>query len=117
MRVDAVSRSVLRTLYCLSALLVALPLGAQATAEQGATVSGPRSATEVSQATAGQGKDARQPRTASDKSAPPRPKRAASSRARPHEPNDDAKLAKARAERCRIHPGTCVQEPNLAAKP
>jgi hypothetical protein len=117
MRVDAVSRSVLRALYCLSALLVALPVGAQATAEQGATVSGPRTATHASQAPAGQAKDAQQPRTSSGKSAPPRPKRAASSRARRHETNDDAKLAKARAERCRIHPGTCVQEPNLGAKP
>jgi hypothetical protein len=117
MRVDAVSRSVLGTLYCLSALLVALPVGAQATAEQGATVSAPRTATQASQATAGQGKDAQQRRTASGKSASPRAKRAVSSRARPHETNDDAKLAKARSERCRIHPGTCVQEPNRAAKP
>jgi hypothetical protein len=117
MRVDAVSRSVLGTLYCLSALLVALPVAAQATAEQGATVSAARAAPQASQATAGQEKDAQQPRAASGKSAPPGPKRAAGNRARPHETNDDAKLAKARSERCRIHPGTCVQAPNLAAKP
>jgi len=117
MRVDAVSRSGLGTLYCLSALLVALPVGAQATAEQGTTVSAPQTATQDSKAPAGQRKDAQQPRAASGKSAPPRPKRAASSRARQHETNDDVKLAKARAERCRIHPGTCVQESNFAAKP